>query len=506
MCMAKKIFFLLALVSFKFAFAQDDIDAMRYSQTSVYGDARFTAMGGSFGALGANLSCMNFNPAGIAMYRNGEFIFTPGIKLQTTNTDHYGTTSTDFASKFNISNVGFVSAWDSKNNYPPSSKQYTNFNQRNAFGISYNRLADFNTNTSIDGFAAGSTIVSDFVNLSQGHGPASLNPTYEWLGYQTGVMFNDPYYDSTRYSGDINYDTAHSVIHQTKKVNQSGRMGELAFSFAHAFDDKFYLGATMGIPMIRYTRTATYTEVDAKSTLNAFRSLQYNEQLLTTGSGINLKIGGIYRVSPSLRVGAYIHTPTILNLTDNYQYDMTSTFDHYEQIPALNYDTALSGQQTSSGSFRYKIITPARAAASVCYIYKKLAAVNADVEFVNYASARIRASDYSFDQINLLISSKYKSAVNVRLGAEFNVRPVVIRVGYASYGSPFGQSFTGNQVRNTISGGVGFRGPRNAYVDFGLMYTYWKEDYYLFDGHYVNPTQITNSVVYFTATLGVKFN
>ena len=105
-----------------------------------------------------------------------------------------------------------------------------------------------------------------------------------------------------------------------------------------------------------------------------------------------------------------------------------------------------------------------------------------------------------------MISSKYKSAVNVRVGAEFNVRPVVIRVGYASYGSPFGQSFSGNQVRNTISGGVGFRGPRNVFLDLGLMYTYWKEDYYLFDGHYVNPTQITNSVVYFTATLGVKFN
>ena len=123
--------FLIFLTSFSgyFAFAQDDIDAMRYSQTSAFGDARFSAMAGSFGALGANVSCMNFNPAGIAMYRHGEFVLTPGIKFQSTASSHYGNGASDFAGKFNISNIGFVSAWDSKNNYPTNSKQYADFNQ-----------------------------------------------------------------------------------------------------------------------------------------------------------------------------------------------------------------------------------------------------------------------------------------------------------------------------------------------------------------------------------------
>src|ERR1700758_4677650 len=99
--MIKKILIILSGFSGYLGFAQDDIDAMRYSQTAAYGDARFTAMAGSFGALGANLSCMNFNPAGIAMYRNGEFVFTPGIKVQTANADHYGTTSSDGFGKLN---------------------------------------------------------------------------------------------------------------------------------------------------------------------------------------------------------------------------------------------------------------------------------------------------------------------------------------------------------------------------------------------------------------------
>ena len=80
--MIKKLFALVTIFVSSVAFAQNDIDAMRYSQTSSYGDARFMSMGGAFGSLGANVSCMNFNPAGIAMYRKGELVVTPGIQLQ----------------------------------------------------------------------------------------------------------------------------------------------------------------------------------------------------------------------------------------------------------------------------------------------------------------------------------------------------------------------------------------------------------------------------------------
>ena len=110
--MKKKIFALVALLVNAIAFTQNDVDAMRYSQTSSYGDARFMAMGGAFGSLGANVSCMNFNPAGIAMYRKGELVITPGLQFQSASANHYGTSSSDFSSKLSLSNIGFVAAWD----------------------------------------------------------------------------------------------------------------------------------------------------------------------------------------------------------------------------------------------------------------------------------------------------------------------------------------------------------------------------------------------------------
>ena len=47
--------------------AQNEIDALRYSQDAPLGSARFTAMSGAFGALGAEFSALSLNPGGIGM-------------------------------------------------------------------------------------------------------------------------------------------------------------------------------------------------------------------------------------------------------------------------------------------------------------------------------------------------------------------------------------------------------------------------------------------------------
>jgi hypothetical protein len=479
-----------------FIIAQDDVDAMRYSQTSFYGDSRFMAMGGSFGALGANISCMNFNPAGIAMYRNGEFVVTPGVRVQNANAVHYDSSSTDFSTKLNISNIGFVTAWDQRNPYPSQSKLYPKWNERNAFGISYNRLADYNFNTTINGNTSNSSIINDFVNLAQGHYPSNLTPTYEGLAYQTYLINPQSSSDSSHYWGMM---LPNTPLQQQKTMKQTGRMGELAFSFAHSFDDKFYLGATLGIPMIKYNRQSTYTELDYKNDIKPFRSLKYEEQLLTTGTGYNLKVGVIYRATEQIRVGAYVHSPSIINLSDNYEYKMTAT-----------YDTAItsSGNAYSSdyiGYYKYKLYTPARAGASAAYVYNKLLAVNADVEFVGYGSAKYKDPAGALNNINFTIQKKYTSAVNVRIGGELNTGSLLLRAGYAGYSSPFG-SFTGKFARSSYSAGVGFKRKSNTYFDLGIIYTMWSEDYYLYDPALVQATNIRNSVLYFTFTLGVKFN
>lgn len=483
---------------------QNDIDVLRYSQVGPYGDSRFMAMGGSFGALGANLSCMSYNPAGIAMYRNGEFDFTPGFRLQSTDATHYGSTNTGSTSKLDIANFGFVKSWDQNNPNPPNSSAYKKWNQRNAFGFNWNRLADFNFTTTIDGNGTNTSMINDFVsqaNANGGNYPSNLNPIYEGLAYQTGLIGTVTPSDSSHYLG---WQLPNGPIHQTKTINESGYMREAALSFAHAFSDQFYLGATIGFDKLNYTRNSVYQEAMPTSVgpgVTPYRGLEYDETLNTAGNGYNLKVGGIYRVSPSVRVGFYVHTPTLLHLTDNYQYTLTATYDTVGAGP-FTYSSS-----SQPGAYSYKVITPGRVGGSVAYIFNRLLATNVDLEYVNYSAMKLGTTDgtTAFNSTNSIIQSKYSGTMNIRAGAELNIRPVILRVGYAGYGSPFGAVAVGQFVRSNFSAGVGFRGTSNWFFDMGLIYSHWSDNYYLYSAQFVKPTALTNSIIYFTGTLGVKF-
>ena len=90
------------------AIAQDLTDALRYSNYKIRGTARSAAMGNAFGALGGDFTSLSINPAGVAVYRSGEFTFTPSVGKISVDGTYLGNKSTD--SKYNVSldNMGYV--------------------------------------------------------------------------------------------------------------------------------------------------------------------------------------------------------------------------------------------------------------------------------------------------------------------------------------------------------------------------------------------------------------
>ena len=84
----------LAVVGLHTANAQNEIDILRYSYQEALGSTRTMAMGGAFGALGADLASLNGNPAGIGMYRRGDAGVTSGFASKKANIYHFSTTCT----------------------------------------------------------------------------------------------------------------------------------------------------------------------------------------------------------------------------------------------------------------------------------------------------------------------------------------------------------------------------------------------------------------------------
>ena len=125
---------------------------------------------------------------------------------------------------------------------------------------------------------------------------------------------------------------------------------------------------------------------------------------------------------------------------------------------------------------------------------------------VNYKTAYLSsATPTDFAGVNSIIKNKYSFSSNVRAGVEFNVKPVMIRAGYNMQGSPFGNSFTGSFVRQTVSLGVGFRSKNNVFYDFVWYKNFTGENYYMFTT--INQkSQINYSSSMLAATIGIKFN
>jgi long-subunit fatty acid transport protein len=109
-----------------------------------------------------------------------------------------------------------------------------------------------------------------------------------------------------------------------------------------------------------------------------------------------------------------------------------------------------------------------------------------------------------FAGVNTVIKNKYKSTGNIRVGTEVNLKPIMLRAGYAYYGSPFGGMFKGPFDRQSTSLGIGYRTPNNLFIDLAWIRMVSKEHYYL----YANlPGKVDLKLVNttFMISVGAKF-
>lgn len=464
------------------ATAQNDIDAMRYSQITFGGTARFASMAGSMGALGGDISTLSFNPAGIAVYRKTELSFTPSVFSEHTSSTYNGSNSTDRKLNFNFGNIGLVTTLDLVGQDNNTGWQSVNF------GFGYNRKSNFHSRTSIQGYNTTSSLLDTYVADANGHSPEKFDGFSTDLAWQTYLINPDT-------NGTLLYN--HVITHygemQKKSIESKGSMGETVISFGGNYRNKVFAGATLGIISAKYTEQSIYEEVDEKDSIKGFKSFAYTQDLSSKGNGVNFKIGLIYKPTDWMRIGGAVHTPSIISFKDQYSSSMKSDLEN------VSHDTT-----SPQGSFDYSITTPFKAIGSLGFIIHKNALLNVDYEYVDYSYAEINSHPNVFSDVNNTIHSKYTSTYNLRFGGEFRLDPITFRAGYARYGSPFKSGANVDANRTSYTAGIGFR-ENDYYIDFAYVYTKYSEDSYLYDPAIVNVVKNDYRNSSFMLTFGIKF-
>ncbi|MCC7302315.1 MAG: outer membrane protein transport protein [Bacteroidia bacterium] len=459
--------------------AQNEIDALRYSQLNYMGGtARFAGMGSSFGGLGGDFSAVVVNPAGLGIYRKPELTFTPSFFSNTTTSTYNSTESSDFKSNFNFSNFGIVFA------HAESGDEQEWKGVGFAFG--YTRLNNFHSRMTMSGVSDSSSLLDVYLNSAQGFSDANtLDPFGAQLAWNTWLL------------DTLNAGNYYSVIptygqKQTKQITTRGHQGEMTFALAGNYANKLYIGASLNLPFVSYTEHSEFTESVTNDTTFNLKSYTVSQYLHSEGQGFNFKLGLIFKPTDFLRIGGSFHTPSLIELSDDYTTEITSQFT-----------TGSFNSESPQGAFDYHLVTPARMVASVGIVIKKFAALNVDYEYADYSTARLSAPGYEFTAANNAISNKYKEAGQLRVGAEFKLAPLSLRAGYIMSESPYREGVN-DGVRTSYSFGFGIR-EKNTFLDFAYVLSEMSEDYYFYDPKLVKPVTNTSRSSNYLLTIGFKF-
>jgi long-subunit fatty acid transport protein len=469
--------------------AQTAEDALRFSEIYYQGTARNMATGSALGAMGADFSTLSINPAGMGMYRGGEFSITPEVFNRKITSTYNGTVSDDARTVFDLSNMGLVAAKNISRG--PNGWKYLNF------GFGMNRLNNYNSYSLIQGMNDDNSridvyynqaleILNDNPNQSISEAFAQDSPFYVDPAWQTYLL-------DTVSGDDGNLYLVSPVpvggVWQSQYTETKGSNNEWLMSLGGNFNDRFYIGATLGFPYIRYYRENYYHESDPQNNSPDFNTWSVSEFLNTTGWGINFKIGVIAKPTEWMRIGVAYHTPTYYwTMRDSWHTVTTS------DIYAYSLGEWYQGAYTSpAGEFDYKLTTPMRFIANAGFIIKNAAFITGTYEYANYSKVKFKTDYYSLSDVNSDINSSFTSTNNFRLGAEYRYSNLSFRGGFALYANPYKDNLNDGQ-RQSYSGGIGWRYSDLA-LDFAYVYSKLNPDYYLYSYGDVQTNAAKNKIV-----------
>lgn len=483
----KKIFLSACLLSLfmAHAHAQETYENTKLIDNDLNGTARYVGMGGAMEALGADISVINSNPAGIGLFRRSSGSVSFGLVSQD------GASSFKYGNKTNASfdQAGFV--------YSLRDGRRTFIN----FGFNYHKSKNFdyilNAASGLNGasqhklsYMKALANENNLDKTSSGwRGKFAYTSQLDNLYYNTLMMTSS---DGFFYNDASGYEFGRA---------ETGYIGEYDFNTSVNVNDRVYLGITIGIHDVHYTGHSLYNEALVNLNNQTAGDITVNDERRITGTGYNASFGIIFRpvdASP-FRIGLSVSTPTWYDLkTSNYTYLINNTKADGGGKLQGDYPNYTTGE-----SYEFKLFTPWKFGVSLGHTVGNYLALGASYEYADYSRLDTRVNDgYDVDYwgdvyehsssdepMNRHTRETLKAVSTLKIGAEAKVMPnLAVRAGYNyvspmfkkegykdgnidSYGSNYSSAtdYTNWEATNRYTVGVGYTLGK---MSFDLAYQY----------------------------------
>ncbi len=493
-------FFLLLACAY--ASAQNINDVVRYSTESLQGTARYQAMSGAFGALGGDLSALNANPAGSAVFNHGLFTITGSKNRQQNDATYFSSFNATTINAFDLNQLGGVFVFKSRNDN--WKKVSLAFNYDMARSFDNETYITGNSDQGIDnyflnfagGVPFGDLLLQDnefleeaYLDIGASYGYAEQQA---FLGYFGGIV--DPMDESDNNNTSYISNARYSTVNQRYFESTTGHNGKFTANLAGQYGDNLYLGASLNFHNVLFEKLSQLTENGFDSD-SEIKNTSFDNLLRTQGNGFSFSLGAIGKVGDNLRVGGSYQSPTWYNLSDETSQKINSDLAD-DDISFINFNVVNVFE-------RYTIQTPAKLTGSLAVIFGQQGLISLDYSYQDMSKAKIKpTADPSFSLENNIIAKELGGVSTLRLGGEYRLAALSLRAGYRYEQSPYADGNTVGDL-NGYSAGIGynFGGSR---LDFS--YSEATQDYRktLYETGMPTPATITNKNSVFS--LGYTLN
>lgn len=451
------ILFAVTITSYSQSLGYQDLGLL-FSQDDNNGTARFTSMSGAFGALGGDLSVMNINPAGLAVFNNSAFAATLNSRNTDINTTYYGNSTNNQEQFLNLSQAGAVLVFDSA---------YKSDWSKFAIGFNYRITKDFTNSFS----AMGNSGVATFRDF-----PLDNNtPTIDYNIAEEQRFFND----------------------------YKGELSEMNIAFSSVHRNKLYVGAGLNFYDLNFSQRSTLVEFNNDGNGNTLDANIYQENF-TTGAGVSLNFGFIYKAHQNFRFGMSYQTPTWFtemleetNIVDNdgYNGDTEITVSNNN----TTYDNTFGGNFPSQ-RFIYRLKTPSKFTTSAAFVFGKNGLLSIDYINKNYKDMQLSEGDFSDE--NNFFANELRNTHAINIGSEWRFDRFSVRGGYKYEQSPDKMALDSDNLEGySFGGGYNFG---NFKIDLAYSNNNRTTPYNFYSGFNVNAADLDIDNRFFTATVSIN--
>lgn len=456
--MKRTIFAFIAFVCTMAMEAQNISDAMRYSTSELNGTARYRAMSGAFGALGGDLSSLNVNPAGSAVFLSSIASLTLNIENTDNEVIYNNGFTTGSDSNIDLGQGGAAFVFNNSDEEADWKKFTVAFNYTKTASFEDDWLAAGDNTTSVSSYFLDYTqnIPIELLELQNNE---SISDLYSYLGETEGFAAQQAFlgyqgflfdYDPDNTSSEYNPYTSNVApgnFDQEYFYAASGLNGKFSFNVATQYQDFLYLGLNLNSHFINYERVTSISELN-NNTGSSINEIYFEDRLSTLGNGFSFQLGGLAKIGEGLRAGLAYESPTWYNISEE-------TTQYLETVSDAE-GRAVVDPNVVNIYPEYKLQTPSVYTGSLAYLFGENALLSFDYSYKDYSTTKFRPKDDpAFAFQNSLMEEELKAASIYKIGGEYRVMGWSLRGGYRFEESPYVDGSTIGDLQG-YSAGLGY--------------------------------------------------